>query len=207
MSLNYISLFRLLFACALLNEFGWYFTNPTSPPSYSCYTGYSKITWWLSFMCIEHWEVTVSVLFYHSWTQSGWTHSYLLQMPSFVAMIQLSVRFQFSPNFILLLLLNFCIESLFLCRLNFGGVVLFRKKCGQLFSACIQEYINAVSHLILQSPHRSALKLAAFLVRQLSDCFFCILHLDSKHKNKSVTMLLIELYGRISKRPWWETLS
>lgn len=94
-------------------------------------------------------------------------------MPSFVAMIQFSVRFQLSPNFIMLLLRNFCIESLFLCRLNFGGVVLFRKKCGKRFSACVQEYINAVSHLILQSPQRSALKLAAFLVLQLSDCFFC----------------------------------
>lgn len=130
-------------------------------------------------------------------------------MPSFVAMIQFRVRFQLSQNFIMLLLRNFCIESLLLCRLNFGGVVLFRKKCGQLFSARIQEYINAVSHLILQSPQRSALKLVAFLVLQLSDCFlvFCILHLDSKHKNKSVTMLLIELYGRISKHPWRETLS
>lgn len=207
MSLNYISLFRPLFACALLNVFGWYFTNPTSSPSYSCYTGYSKITSRLSLMWSEHWEVTVSALFYHSWTWSGWTHSYLPQMPSFVAMIQLSVRFQLSPNFIMLLLRNFCIESLILCRLNFGGVVLFRKKCGQLFSAFIQEYINAVSHLILRSPQRSALKLAALLVLQLSDCFFCILHLDLKHKNKSVTMLLIELYGRISKHPWRETLS
>lgn len=167
MSLNYISLFRPLFACALLNEFGWYFTNPTSPPSYSCYTGYSKITSRLSLKCSEHWEVTVSMLFYHSWTWSGWTHSHLLQMPSFVAMIQLSVRFQLSPNFIMPLLRNFCIESLFLCKLNFGGMVLFKKKC--LFFCSKKNVVNFLVHVYKSTSMQLAIWFCSLLNAQLSN--------------------------------------